>query len=319
MSHAATMDHGALRADSLSPAIRAALRISGWLLSAAALVFFCKLVIQNGLTLRNRGATETIGLIGAGALLYGAAVGLLALIWSVLAAPRIEDKSKRKALAISYLKSQFAKYLPGNIFQYATRHALGRQIGIDHGSLASAAILEAVLLISAASFVVALLGAALVKSLFANAPSIPAIAALLVFLIVPMISYLPWILKWQWLPRHGMGQVTIFLIGYLVFFCVFGCLFLAILTWSTGDLPPVPQVLSSASLAWLVGFLVPGAPAGAGLRETALTLAAGVQKEGSEVLSAIVLFRLVTLLGDLFAFFAGCWMSRRMTGPVPPG
>lgn len=313
------MDHGALRADSLSPTIRTALRVAGWLLSAAALVFFCKLVMQNGLTLRNRGATETIGVVGAGALLYGLAVGLLALIWSVLAAPRIEDKSKRKPLAISYLKSQFAKYLPGNIFQYAARHALGRQLGIGHGSLASAAILEAVLLISAASFIVALFGATLVRSLFADAPNIPAISALLVLMIVPAIAYLPRIAKWQWLPRHNMGHVAMFLFGYLVFFCVFGCLFLAILAWSTGSLPPAPQVFSSASLAWLVGFLVPGAPAGAGLREAALTLAAGAQKGNSEVLSAIVLFRLVTLLGDLLAFLAGCLMSRRMNGPVPPG
>lgn len=313
------MDHGTLRADSLSPTIRTVLRIAGWLLSAAALVFFCKLVVQNGLTLRNRGASEAIGLVGAGALLYGAAVGLLALIWSVLAAPRTEDKSKRKALAISYLKSQFAKYLPGNIFQYAARHALGRQLGIGHGSLASAAVLEAVLLISAASFMVALFGATLVQSLFADAPNIPAIAALVVLMIVPAIAYLPRIAKWQWLPRHGIGQVAMLLIGYLLFFCAFGCLFLAILAWSTGGLPPVPQALSSASLAWLVGFLVPGAPAGAGLREAALTLAAAGQKESPEVLGAIVLFRLVTLLGDLLAFLAGCWMSRRMNGPVSTG
>ena len=313
------MDHGALRADSLSPAIRTALRVAGWLLSAAALVFFCKLIMQNGLTLRNHSASETIGIVGAGALLYGAAVGLLALIWSVLAAPRIEDKSKRKPLAVSYLQSQFAKYLPGNIFQYAARHALGRQLGIGHGSLASAAILEAVLLVSAASFIVALFGTTLVRSLFADAPSIPAISALLVLMIVPAIVYLPRIAKWQWLPRHDMGHVAMFLIGYLAFFCVFGCLFLAILAWSTGGLPPVPQVLSSASLAWLVGFLVPGAPAGAGLREAALTLAAGAQKDSSEVLGAIVLFRLVTLLGDLLAFGAGCWMSRHMNGPVSPG
>lgn len=313
------MDHGALRADSLSPAIRTALRIVGWLLSAAALVFFCKLIMQNGLALRSHGASETISFILAGALLYGAAVGLLALIWSFLAAPRTEDKSKRKALAISYLKSQFAKYLPGNIFQYAARHALGRQLGINHGSLASAAVLEAALLISAASFIVILFGATLVQSLFPDAPSIPAISALVVFMIVPAIAYLPRIAKWQWLPRHRIGQVAMFLIGYLVFFCVFGCLFLAILAWSTGDLPLVPQVLSSASLAWLVGFLVPGAPAGAGLREAALTLAAGGQKESPEVLSAIVLFRLVTLLGDLLAFLAGCWISTRINRPASPG
>ncbi len=312
------MDHGALRADSLSPTIRTALRIAGWLLSAAALVFFCKLVAQNGLALRNRDASETIGLVGAGALLYGAAVGLLALIWSVLAAPRAEDKSKRKALAISYLKSQFAKYLPGNIFQYAARHALGRRLDIGHASLASAAILEAVLLIGAASFIVVLFGATLVQSLFADAPSIPAISALLVLMIVPAIAYLPRIAKWQWLPRHGIGQVAMFLIGYLAFFCIFGCLFLAILAWSTGSLPPIQRVLSSASLAWLVGFLVPGAPAGAGLREAALTLAAVAEKDNSEVLSAIVLFRLVTLLGDLLAFLAGCWMSKRMNGPASP-
>ena len=299
-----------MRTHSLKPAARTALRVTGWILSAAALVFFSKLVAQNGLTLGGRNATQAIFLVSAGAAVYGTAVGLLALIWSVLAEPRPEGSSARKALAVSYLKSQFAKYLPGNIFQYAARHALGRQLGLGHASLASAAVLEAILLISAASFIVALFGATLVQSLFPDAPKIPGYSALLVLLVIPTVVYFPRIAKWQWLPRHNLGRIALLLSGYVAFFCVFGGLFLGILIWSTGMFHPASQAISSASLAWLVGFLVPGAPAGAGLREAALTLATNSNRDSPEVLSAIVLFRLVTLLGDFLAFLAGCLMSR---------
>lgn len=307
-----------MRTHSLKPAARTALRVVGWVLSAAALVFFGRLVARNGLTLDGRDATQAILLVGAGAAVYGSAVGLLAVIWSVLAEPRSGGSSTRKALAASYLKSQFAKYLPGNIFQYAARHALGRQLGLGHASLASAAVLEAILLISAASFIVALFGATLVQSLFPDAPKIPGFAALLVLLIIPTVVYFPRIAKWQWLPRNDMGRVALLLSGYIAFFCVFGSLFLGILIWSTGVFHPASQAISSASLAWLVGFLVPGAPAGAGLREAALTLATDSNRDSPEVLSAIVLFRLVTLLGDFLAFLVGCLISRRMeTASLP--
>ena len=50
-----------------------------------------------------------------------------------------------------YGLSQIAKYVPGNIFHLASRHALGGAAGISGGSLGKAAIFELMLIATAAS------------------------------------------------------------------------------------------------------------------------------------------------------------------------
>ena len=49
---------------------------------------------------------------------------LLALLWAYLVIPKKAAHPQRRLLFSTYLKSQFAKYIPGNVFQYAARHAL---------------------------------------------------------------------------------------------------------------------------------------------------------------------------------------------------
>ena len=56
------------------------------------------------------------------------------------------------------------------------------------------------------------------------------------------------------------------------------------------------------SIAWLTGFVVPGAPGGIGVRETVIIFfIAPIIGEAQGVTVAIAL-RFVTLLGDIFYF-----------------
>ena len=64
-------------------------------------------------------------------------------------------------------------------------------------------------------------------------------------------------------------------------------------------------VASSFTIAWLIGLVTPGAPAGLGAREAALVLLlAGLAPE-STILVAAVIGRLVSTLGDLLFFHVG--------------
>lgn len=303
------MDHGALRATSLKPVAKVAARIAGGLLSIAAIVFFIRLVIRQGVDLSRHPPLEMLAVVCTGATIYAIAVILLSLIWTALVQSDTRDSSIRKVLVASYLRSQFAKYLPGNILQYAIRHALGRQTGIAHGALAAAAILEAILLCCAAVAIVVCFGMPAVHSLFAGAPDVPAACAALVLLVVPLLAWMPEQLKPSWMPRYSWPTIAAALVGYVVFFILFGVLFFTVLLWCDAGTQPFLGIVSSSSLAWLVGFLIPGAPAGAGLRETALALGAGSRNASNEVLAAILLFRLMTLGGDFLAFLVGCWIS----------
>lgn len=302
-----------MRTASLKPATKVAARIAGWLLSIAAVVFFVRLVIRQGIDLSDHAPLEILAVVCTGATIYAIAVILLSLIWTALAQSDTRDSAARTVLVASYLKSQFAKYLPGNVLQYAIRHALGRQTGIAHGALAAAAILEAILLCCAAVAIVVCFGMPAVHSLFASAPRVPAGCAALALLVIPLLAWMPERLRLKWMPRYRWRTIAGALTGYVVFFILFGALFFTVLLWCGASTQPFLEIVSSSSLAWLVGFLIPGAPAGAGLRETALALAAGSRNASNEVVTAIVLFRLITLGGDFLAFLVGygiSWSSR---------
>jgi hypothetical protein len=295
----------------LNPRAKTGLRIAGWLLSFAALAYFLHQVAKTGLRLPPQGLAATVAIVVAGGLAYALSVALLAWLWTRLAcAGKGFSATERTIVAASYLTSQFAKYLPGNVFQYLARHALGRRLGIGHGALAAAALIEALLLASAAAILVLALGMPVLHAVIPWVPQAGAGWAIAMLLVLPLLRYLPRrSAVTAWIPRYPMPTLALLLSGYLVFFSLFGGLFVGLLAWSNVPAPMPAHVVGGSSAAWLVGYLVPGAPAGAGLREAALSLAAG-GKASPGVLSAIVLFRLVTLSGDFLAFLLGRAIDR---------
>lgn len=304
------MDDGTLRATTLNQ--KRLIRVAGWVLSLAALWFFVRMVLATGLSLPDHSGEEVAGMLALGSLSYAAAVGLLGLSWTNLFNARPSAAIPRTGIAGSYLVSQFAKYLPGNIFQYITRHLSGRQLGLGHAELASAAMVEASLLTGGVLAAAMTLGQPVLGALLPGLPKIPVGLGLCPLLIVPLLAWLPRRGRLlRWIPTYSIGQLALSMAGYLLFVILFGGLFWMILGFVSGTRYAPWGVIGASSTAWLVGFIVPGAPAGAGLREAALAFAPGVLPPSAETLTAIVLFRIATLLGDLLAFVAGLAMSRR--------
>lgn len=300
--------------ETLRPLLRRSARIASWTLSLLAIGFFFRLVVRHGMAMPGRDPLEIASISLVCSVVYGLAVALLSFLWPLLAIPAncSDSHAAIMPVASSYMKSQFAKYLPGNVFQYAARHALGRQLGIPHGHLAAAAVVEAAMLIGAASFLVLALG----KQVLSEAGISPPLRSLA--LLIPLLAVLaagtPRPRFLQWIPRYSAGRTLLAFAGYTLFFAIFGCIFTALMGW-TSQAPPDPlRTLPASSLAWLVGFLVPGAPAGAGLREAALALADGGGSPSQTTLAAIMMFRIATMGGDFFAFALG-WMVSRNSLP----
>jgi uncharacterized membrane protein YbhN (UPF0104 family) len=81
-----------------------------------------------------------------------------------------------------------------------------------------------------------------------------------------------------------------------------GALFLvapAVVTFSTFSV-----LCGSYVIAWLAGLITPGAPAGVGVRELVLLFLLGEQIPAADLLLAVVLGRIVTVVGDLLFFTA---------------
>lgn len=289
-------------------------RVAGWGISLLALYFFVSLVAEEGLSLgAGRHWTGLAGVLALSAAAYAASLGVLSWVWVKLLASSSQAAMDRRTTAADYLVSQFSKYIPGNVFQYAVRHALGRKQGFRHAHLAAAAVYEAVLLTGAVLVVLLALGGKTIGVLLPGLPAFSPLWALAPLLVLPLIAWLPAIIgRSEWIPTIPMTTLSFCVAGHVVFVITFGAIYCGILWYATGRYQPLPDVVGAAAAAWLAGFLIPGAPAGAGLREGVLAHAGAPGGATPEILAAILMFRVATLMGDLLAFSAGL-LVRRMS------
>ncbi len=191
-----------------------------------------------------------------------------------------------------YSDSLLGKYIPGNIFQFAGRQALGMSKGLPAKSLAQATLLEALLIIFVGG-----LFSILLLPLYFNFDSILSLAILFgSFLVVVGFGKL-FFLKWS-------GFLNA-IIHYLIFLSITGLIFAGmvhLITPEQVDLPPLSVVVGSYVIAWLVGLVTPGAPAGIGVREAVVIFLLGSMVPEAYFLMAVLLCRVVTVSGDVVVF-----------------
>ncbi len=265
-----------------------AIRWGGYVLLAAALVY-C------GLALRELGTDAVVDRLSQTAwmatlaigLAYGAALALLAVGWIAMAAR--QGSLNLTAVIAIYGPAVVAKYIPGSIFQYGSRQLNGAEFGLEQKPMAKASLAEAALHNPAALIcgMMLLVGGGMIG-----------LGALAVAGFgVAIIAGSPII-------RAGGFQIA--------FFALFAVLItlLAALALPAAD----PERLTAMFMfAWVAGFLVPVAPGGIGVRESAL-LALAVPAESAAVVAAFALLtRLATTVGDGAIGLAGYWLllSRR--------
>lgn len=249
---------------------------------------------------------------------YAVVLGLLAVAWWWL----LGFYGQRPRLAEGYAiwtRSQIAKYLPGNVFHYVGRHALGRTVGLPHSALFAAHVTETLSLVLGAFLVIGSFRLA-----FRGEPL--ALGVLLAsFVMIGLLwfwlerglrragrgsrflSSLPSASPWRWIELMGPA-----LILHVIFFVATGSLlfFLQAMIWPQ-TAPTFGHLVWAYALAWIAGTFTPGAPAGTGVREAVLTWELGlVLGQGEAALLALAL-RLVTLGGDLLSAGSGWLLDAR--------
>ncbi len=272
----------------LSSGAMKAVRWGGYVLLAAALVN-CGLALRElGLDALVQGLSQSVWLatIGVG-LAYGAALVLLAAGWIAMSAPKgMLDLSAKIAI---YGPAVVAKYIPGSIFQYGSRQLNGAEFGLEQKAMAKASLAEAAIHIPAALLCAAVLyfGGGLIGL------GVLAVAGFGAAIVVasPVL-------------RAAGFQ--------LAFFAIFAVLMTLLAGLAVSSVNP-ERLAGLFMLAWVAGFLVPVAPGGIGVRESAL-LALAVPAESAAVVAAFALLtRLATTIGDAAIGLAGYWLllSRR--------
>ena len=239
-----------------------------------------------------------------GWLYLGSAIGVTLLahiwtgwVWSWIFQSLHQKVSGQWAIQV-YLKTNIAKYIPGNVWHYYGRIRLATDANIPT-SIATLSVLLEPLLLAAAALIVASVGMPQNRGLqfFLLAVVLIAIHPLILNQGLKLVSKLKnkgndvkKIDHYPFLPLLGeLGFLGLRSAGFVLTF------------WALHPVnsSQIPILISSFSLAWLLGLVVPGAPGGIGVFEaTAIALLGSLFSPGL-ILSVVGLYRLISILAEV--------------------
>lgn len=275
----------------LSDRTRRILELAGNVLSVVAIVFIGERLYSYHGQLDAQHATALALPVLLLSLVYAASCMLTALAWREILTcqgPRLEW---RRAMYI-YGSSQIAKYIPGNVLHLVGRQARGVASGIPALPLAKSMAWEIASLCLAGGLFCVLM---LPRLLRGTNTSLSVVAYMAVLgIAVIMLS------KWR---DPGLGRSVILNSAFLA---VSGALFALLLNQiapsAVANVPTALLIGTAYVLAWLAGFIMPGAPAGLGIRELVVYALLQPFANDPEILAALIAARIVSVLGDLLFF-----------------
>lgn len=297
----------------LKPSIR-------WLILGATLFFLAS-------TLRRHWAEVTnirLDRSGLALLFLGFSVTLLAHVWSGWVWGLILRSLNQPAVGTwaiaTYLKTNIAKYLPGNVWHLYGRVVAAQKAGFPTTTATLSVLLEP-LLMAAAALMIALLSGLKTNWILQTIGLIFVLAIIHPKVLNSLLVVARRLKSKGRSPgeENGDGEVEnnsrishyllLPLLGEIVFVLLRGMGFLLTLQALSPIAPAqVLPTLSGFSIAWLLGLVVPGAPGGIGVFEATTTALLSSQFSAGIILGSVAFYRLISTLAE--AGGAGlAWLS----------
>jgi len=261
--------------------------------------------------------------------LYLTLVPITSKAWSLL----LYGLGKRVPFRITapiLATSQFGKYLPGNVAHHVGRLVMVRSAGVGIGIGVLSIAYETVLAVLACAHLSALTflwdtPRAFEDSLISENRSL--LAALATAGALATLIATPYTAKMVWRFRNRKEttqQPPTFYPGFTALFFSYVCnalnfalvgfgLWVMVIALAGGEEAGVSPVFLIGAFAssWLIGFIVPGAPAGLGIREAVLTLWLSESLPSDSIVVLVLGLRIATTLGDLINLAWGSFVLRR--------
>lgn len=261
--------------------------------------------------------------VGVAIAFYVAGVMLSALAWRQLLLGTGLHNSWTELCGIISV-TQVGKYLPGNVAHHLGRGALAISRGIGAVPLVGTGLAEIALLALAS---VAVGGTALLASgqlgVLAGLGDFGIVglvlaAATLVLVGLPLLRRLvpPLVARFSSRLAEQPGLAALpgtwpIIRAFTLYSMVYLTFGLGIAAMARMLLPGVEQdgwlLVAAFSLAWIIGFATPGAPAGVGIRETVMLLLLGQAYTPADASAIVLAIRVATTLGDIALLPLGWW------------
>lgn len=210
-----------------------------------------------------------------------------------------------------YLKTNIAKYLPGNVWHHYRRIVALKNAKVATGAATLSVLLEALLMAAAALIIIVIFGRRFAVNTNSVTVRILQLLSLVIILagvhprfLNPVISFLHK-LKANKSDTQATAAFVVRryplrpLLGELGFLVIRGIGFiLTLFALMPLNMSQVPILLGAFSFAWLLGFVVPGAPGGLGVFEATAIALLQNRFPAAAVISAIALYRLISIIAE---------------------
>lgn len=245
---------------------------------------------------------------------YLVAYAALAFAWRCMLRLLGMQPGTRAVLRI-YLSAQIAKYFPGNVGQHVGRVYLASREGLP-AFLVGISLAMEMLLVLACAVLLSLPLAPVLAATFANAHFGELGLGAAVALLVAVASI--YLLRQHSLVKSAAHQLRSVIssihagsvapfagaTGLTLVGLILAGSALMVLCGATTPGQFV-QGVALVCVAWVAGFLTPGAPAGLGVREAILLAGLGSLFDQHVAVQATILFRVVSVAADLVALLTG--------------
>lgn len=287
-------------------------QILRWLILGGTLFFLAKALKDNWQEV----TTIHIDAVGWAILLIATGITLLAhtwagWVWSWVLKELNQPVNSSEFIQV-YLKTNIAKYIPGNIWHYYGRIVAAKNANVSTGAATLSVLLEP-LLMAAAALIIVLVG----SQFMAEKTTIILLIVQLLGLLGVLCVLHPRFLNRATRLLHrikakkstddtpqavplSLEQYPLRpLLGELGFLGLRSTGFmLTLFALSPLNLSQIPLLLGAFSFAWLLGLVVPGAPGGLGVFEATAIALLQQHFPTAVLISATGLYRLVSILAE---------------------
>jgi len=237
-------------------------------------------------------------------ILYASLLSLIAKSWHLILQILTSKPLDQKLVTKTYARTQIAKYLPGNVFHLVGRVYYAKTIGSDKKQVTYSLLIESFGLVLASMLIA-------IPAIFLGisdhswlALGSSSVTLLFITIVVAILSLYFFYTRKQELACPNLIQWLVPLRHYCLFFLLSSMIFVAVsnLIELQMTLKEVIFIASMYSLSWCIGYLIPGASAGLGIRESALIWSLSSVAPVHLAVVCALLMRLVTTAGDVWYF-----------------